>query len=97
VEKLAKALISLKGEFISGHSDWLAINYPSEFSPKEFKVITKLENYSTMARYPLKRKDKLINPLKEFTKSKAKKIIDESIPIFKKLERIYNELKKKKT
>lgn len=95
IEKLVKALISIKGGFISGHSvtGWLAMNYSSHFTPTDFKVISELEVYSTQSRYPTKKKDKIIDPIKLFTKEKTELIIKDAEKLFNKLTKLYEEFK----
>jgi len=94
IEKLVKALVSIKGGFISGHSvsGWLAINYPSEFTPDDYKVISELETCSTESRYPTKRRDELLNPIKSFTKSRTSEILKKSLELFNKLLALYEKV-----
>ncbi len=82
IEKIIKAIASLKGEFISGHETaaWLKLEISGEFEgTKEIVDFCRsLEEATNRALYPSLQKNQILTPMESFGEKEAKKFQDET-------------------
>ena len=92
VEKIAKAILVLSGQNVTGHSisGWLAMEIADKLENVKalISIVSELENYVTKARYPFRVRDHLISPITFFTRERTEKIIKKAEFAFTTLEQL---------
>ncbi len=101
-EKAAKALLVIYGKFTPEHViSELLIEIASQLPEKEEKKVERLsqhifelERYWLKPRYPIKKGDKIWNPVKTYTKNEVKKALERAEECIKIVEDFLKEIKR---
>jgi HEPN domain-containing protein len=82
IEKIAKTIAALKGEFISGHevSGWLALEISGEIdNAKEIVIFLKeIEDLVNKTRYPFRQRGKIVSPMELISQDYATNALSRS-------------------